>query len=101
VPPDRSRPSSPSLGFLGERLYYLDRRTLARVEAACVDVSTDWVPLFDIEIKDHEEGRIVETIRGVRGYTALRELVRSRGWERRRSIEAYMPDAQPRGVGQD
>jgi hypothetical protein len=65
-------------------MYYVEREPFQGrfVEATCVDVSTDWVPLFDIKIKDsNARGRIVETINGVRGYTALQELVQSRGWE--------------------
>jgi hypothetical protein len=66
-------------------MYYVERGPfkVRYVEATCVDVSTDWVPLFEIKIKDTVGGRFVETIDGVRGYTALQELARSRGWERR------------------
>jgi hypothetical protein len=71
------QPSPPSRGFLGERMYYLDSRGRP-VEASCVDVSTDWVPLFDVEVID--QGEVVESYRGIRGYTALKDLVQSRGW---------------------
>jgi hypothetical protein len=50
------------------------------VDATCVDVSTDWVPLFDVEVVAH--GEIVESHRRVRGFTELDELAASRGWKR-------------------
>jgi hypothetical protein len=64
-------------------MFYFEREPFEGrfVEATCVDVSTEWVPLFDITIKADVQGRVVETINGVRGYTALQELARSRGWE--------------------
>jgi hypothetical protein len=87
-PLQSERASSPSPGFLGERLYYRDSRG-RRVEAICVDVSTDWVPLYDIEVKEPDKSKIVESISHVRGYTALRELVVARGWERREQLHNY------------
>jgi hypothetical protein len=95
------RPSPPSRGFLGERIYYLDSRSRA-VEASCVDVATDWVPLFDVEVVDN--GEVVESYTGIRGYTALNELVQSRGWVKRPQMQ-YHKDAAahegnaPPGVG--
>jgi hypothetical protein len=87
-PLDSSRPSPPSPGFLGERMYYRDPRG-RRVEAVCVDVSTDWVPLFDIEIKERDEDRVVESISRIRGYTALRGLAASRSWGLREQMHNY------------
>jgi hypothetical protein len=74
------QPSPPSPGFLGERIYYKDSRGRP-VEASCVDVSTDWVPLFDVEVIDH--GEVLASYKGIRGYTALKDLVESRGWIKR------------------
>ena len=85
-PRPTERPSPPSPGFLGERIYYRDSRG-RRVEAVCVDVSTDWVSLFDIEVIDR--GEVVETHRGVRGYTALNELAQTRGWTKRQRFQLW------------
>ena len=51
------------------------------VEATCVDVSTDWVPLFDVEVI--VDGEVMESHRAVRGFTELDELAASRGWVRK------------------
>ena len=52
-----------------------------------MDVSTDWVSLFDIEVIDR--GEVVETHRGVRGYTALNELAQTRGWTKRQRFQLW------------
>jgi hypothetical protein len=90
--PQPERPSPPSPGFLGERIYYLDSSGRS-IEASCVDVSTDWVPLFDVEVS--RGGEVVESHKGIRGYTALSELVESRGWRKRtqRLAASSTPDA--------
>jgi hypothetical protein len=82
------RPSPPSRGFLGERIYYRDSRGRP-VRASCVDVSTDWVPLFDVEVMDY--GEVVESHKAIRGYTALKDLAQSRGWYKHYS--QYREDA--------
>jgi hypothetical protein len=89
------QPSPPSRGFLGERLYYLDSR-FRPVEVSCVDVSTDWVPLFDVKVTDH--GEVVESYQGVRGYTALKELVESRGWAKRDQMQYWKDAAAQEGT---
>jgi hypothetical protein len=76
--PAPERPSPPSPGFLGARIRYRDSND-RRIYASCVDVSTDWVALFDVEVVDRGD-KVVESYRGVRGYTALHELAESRGW---------------------
>jgi hypothetical protein len=82
-------------------MYYVERAPfkVRFVEVTCVDISTDWVPLFDVKIQDNDEVRFVETIDRVRGYTGLQELIRSRGWERRK-LGNYMPSeaAAPEGA---
>jgi hypothetical protein len=72
--------SPPSTGFLGEHIYYRDPRNHP-VRVRCVDVSTDWVPLFEAEVFDGAHR--IEHHQGLRGYTALTALAESRQWTKR------------------
>jgi hypothetical protein len=77
-PPEASPPAQ---GFVGEHIYYWGDGENLSVDATCVDVSTDWVPLFDVEVV--ARGEVVESHGGLRGFTELEDLAASRGWVRR------------------